>query len=358
MLIIVIFNLLDQKHWPKIFLLTCSIFIYLFLFLLLLILFSLLLCCAYVVDIWAVGCIMAEMVRHKILFPGRDCILELLAAVSGSSYENETQTSIVSSKTLRTGIASCEPPQTFCFMNLPHTSTCNRPPAFHADAPIHMTYSPKQQNFCFKHETHMQNRNVCPTVAEKQTVKRYPCLMSNWFLYVFVASDKKMNDACEGWPQSIIPDKLASNMCWGGGGGGLKCISARNIFRQPWKSLSLCLNISHCCCFWLMFLQKCALYAVYVTQKSSPVGCCPRSERALPCMQFISSCITHITWHPITTPPPPHTIFFFSSFESILCCFECLLFVFQSCMLIWWLSFHFFSWCLVCWLHHGWNGPG
>lgn len=24
---------------------------------------------------------MAEMVRHKILFPGRDCILELLAAV-------------------------------------------------------------------------------------------------------------------------------------------------------------------------------------------------------------------------------------------------------------------------------------
>ncbi|KAK0138264.1 Mitogen-activated protein kinase 8B [Merluccius polli] len=34
------------------------------------------------VDIWAVGCIMAEMVRHKILFPGRDCILELLAATS------------------------------------------------------------------------------------------------------------------------------------------------------------------------------------------------------------------------------------------------------------------------------------
>lgn len=46
------------------------------------------LCCAYVVDIWAVGCIMAEMVRHKILFPGRDCILELLAAVSGTSCEN------------------------------------------------------------------------------------------------------------------------------------------------------------------------------------------------------------------------------------------------------------------------------
>uniref|UniRef100_A0A8C2FUK0 Stress-activated protein kinase JNK n=1 Tax=Cyprinus carpio TaxID=7962 RepID=A0A8C2FUK0_CYPCA len=27
------------------------------------------------VDIWSVGCIMGEMVRHKILFPGRDCIL-------------------------------------------------------------------------------------------------------------------------------------------------------------------------------------------------------------------------------------------------------------------------------------------
>ncbi len=33
------------------------------------------LCYIGVVDIWAVGCIMAEMVRHKILFPGRDCIL-------------------------------------------------------------------------------------------------------------------------------------------------------------------------------------------------------------------------------------------------------------------------------------------
>lgn len=50
-------------------------------------------------DIWAVGCIMAEMVRHKILFPGRDCILELLAAVSGSCYETEhgTQASVLSS---------------------------------------------------------------------------------------------------------------------------------------------------------------------------------------------------------------------------------------------------------------------
>lgn len=38
--------------------------------------FSLFLCCTRLVDIWSVGCILAEMVRHKILFPGRDCILE------------------------------------------------------------------------------------------------------------------------------------------------------------------------------------------------------------------------------------------------------------------------------------------
>lgn len=56
------------------------------------------LCFTHVVDIWAVGCIMAEMVRHKILFPGRDCILELLAAVSASCYETEhdTQASVLS----------------------------------------------------------------------------------------------------------------------------------------------------------------------------------------------------------------------------------------------------------------------
>lgn len=28
-----------------------------------------------IVDIWSVGCILAEMVLHKVLFPGRDCIL-------------------------------------------------------------------------------------------------------------------------------------------------------------------------------------------------------------------------------------------------------------------------------------------
>lgn len=56
------------------------------------------LCFTHVVDIWAVGCIMAEMVRHKILFPGRDCILELLADVSASCYETEhdTQASVLS----------------------------------------------------------------------------------------------------------------------------------------------------------------------------------------------------------------------------------------------------------------------
>lgn len=28
-----------------------------------------------VVDLWSVGCIMAEMILHRILFPGKDCIL-------------------------------------------------------------------------------------------------------------------------------------------------------------------------------------------------------------------------------------------------------------------------------------------
>lgn len=37
---------------------------------------------AVLVDIWSVGCIMGEMVRHKILFPGRDCILVPCAAAS------------------------------------------------------------------------------------------------------------------------------------------------------------------------------------------------------------------------------------------------------------------------------------
>lgn len=69
------------------FLLTCCIFLSYFISFFWVILFSLLLCCTYIVDIWAVGCIMAEMVRHKILFPGRDCILELLVAVSGISCE-------------------------------------------------------------------------------------------------------------------------------------------------------------------------------------------------------------------------------------------------------------------------------
>ncbi|XP_053088654.1 mitogen-activated protein kinase 8 isoform X4 [Pangasianodon hypophthalmus] len=35
------------------------------------------------VDIWSVGCILAEMVRHKILFPGRDCILACFTVFKG-----------------------------------------------------------------------------------------------------------------------------------------------------------------------------------------------------------------------------------------------------------------------------------
>lgn len=119
MLIILILNLFDQKHWPKVFLLTCFFY---FLFFFCLFSSPSFLCCAYVVDIWAVGCIMAEMVRHKILFPGRDCILELLAAVSGSSRQTKqkpkTQTSIVlfTNASRRDHILWAQP-QTFCFVD-------------------------------------------------------------------------------------------------------------------------------------------------------------------------------------------------------------------------------------------------
>lgn len=140
---------------------------------------------------------------------------------------------------------------------------------------------------------------------------------------------------------------------------GLKCISARNISKNL-ESLCLCRNVSHCCCYsislMMFFAEMCTICSL-CDPKMKSCGMLTRSKRALPCMQFISSCITHITWHPITTPLP-HTLFFYLLLRAFSVVLNVILFVFQSCMLIWWLSFHFFSWCLVCWLHHGWNGPG
>lgn len=115
----------------------------------LLTLFSLLLCCAYVVDIWAVGCIMAEMVRHKILFPGRDCILELLAAVSGTSCETKhsIQTSVVSSEPLvsSNGSHGDHNPVSNYRNSISQIRltflTCNHPPAPLTDAQSHTTQS-------------------------------------------------------------------------------------------------------------------------------------------------------------------------------------------------------------------------
>lgn len=49
--------------------------------------FSLSFCYKQLVDIWSVGCILAEMVRHKILFPGRDCILACFAKCKGFFLE-------------------------------------------------------------------------------------------------------------------------------------------------------------------------------------------------------------------------------------------------------------------------------
>lgn len=65
------------------------------------------------------------------------------------------------------------------------------------------------------------------------------------------------------------------------------------------------------------------------------------------CISFVS-CITHTS--------PGTTSCLFSLFVLVVgVVFQ---FVFQSRMLIWWFVISFFSWCLVCWLHHGWNGPG
>lgn len=50
-------------------------------------------------------------------------------------------------------------------------------------------------------------------------------------------------------------------------------------------------------------------------------------------------------------------LFFFFSFfhqSTSLCLHPVYLSAF--CAFLIWLSFHFFSWCLVCWLHHGRNG--
>lgn len=110
------------------------------------ILFSSLLCFTHVVDIWAVGCIMAEMVRHKILFPGRDCILELFAAVSGSCYE--TERGAQAWKRFLHQLAS-HPPVS-CYLS--DTSSRRHTPAFFLQ--VHKTpttRSPKQPNCCCDH---------------------------------------------------------------------------------------------------------------------------------------------------------------------------------------------------------------
>lgn len=61
-------------------------------------------CCVCVVDIWAVGCIMAEMVRHKILFPGRDCILVLLGAVTSIKTNSTQRYFVLSSENIKVHI--------------------------------------------------------------------------------------------------------------------------------------------------------------------------------------------------------------------------------------------------------------
>lgn len=107
------------------------------------------LCFTHVVDIWAVGCIMAEMVRHKILFPGRDCILELLAAVSGSCYETEhgTQASILSSN--GSSVSLLHILMFLAISLIPHLAAMHL--LLSPGAWTHTTHSPKRRNCCSKH---------------------------------------------------------------------------------------------------------------------------------------------------------------------------------------------------------------
>lgn len=56
----------------------------------------------------------------------------------------------------------------------------------------------------------------------------------------------------------------------------------------------------------------------------------------------------------------PHGLFLlFLSFDGVFCCCLHRFLLFSPALHAnWVVVISFFSWCLVCWLHHGWNGPG
>lgn len=140
---------LHQNHWPQFFLLTCCFFFLFFFFLA----YSLLppfYAAQHVVDIWAVGCIMAEMVRHKILFPGRDCILELFAAVTQSSCE------------AKHGTKTCRLFKAFLWLHADHIL---RATASHSVCWICLTPQPPTRFSCTKltRLTHLSSKTAAPS---------------------------------------------------------------------------------------------------------------------------------------------------------------------------------------------------
>lgn len=113
------------------------------------------------------GCIMAEMVRHKILFPGRDCILELFAAVSGSCYETEHGTQ--ASKRFLHQLASHRPVS--CYLS--DTSSCSHTPAFFSSRCIKLTQL-----------AHLNSRAVAPIITQRLNLIRFlPVAKNKTFYY-------------------------------------------------------------------------------------------------------------------------------------------------------------------------------
>lgn len=194
-------------------------------------------------DIWAVGCIMAEMVRHKILFPGRDCILELLAAVSGSCYETErgTLASVLSSND-----------SLVCLLHiLLFPAIC---PTLHFAA-ISCFYRRVLTQL-----THLNSTTVAPNITQELKF-HYPVAKNETFY------------CCS----------CAETLC-----------ELRNVICM----LFICLST------WFIFTFSVIWWCVSVVV----------------CIGLFFS------------PPALHAN--------------------------WVVVISFFSWCLVCWLHHGWNGPG
>ncbi len=147
----------------------------------------------------------------------------------------------------------------------------------------------------------------------------------------------------------------------------LRCFSAKNkknLFRRPWKSVSLfkasdslwkadyliddtavltgISSIIHLC--WQKWMIISFIYTV---------GCWHGFYRCT-LLHAVHVCHAshHITRHHTMFFPFVLLCFFFC------CCWGCFSVCFSVLHANLVVVISFFSWCLVCWLHHGWNGPG